>query len=88
MSPKFTQAPAEPKPDTVVPGSSTGTKHDLKHVVRRDVGEATLFDLTGLREALSAAQALLDRAAARAEHVATGGSPDDPPAKWRKARKP
>ncbi len=59
-----------------------GSKHDLKWCVRHDAGEAALFDLVKLRDELQVAQTWLDYSIKRAQHVAQGGSPDDPPTKW------
>lgn len=57
-------------------------KNDVKHLARRDVGEAVLFDYARLRDELNAMQAWLEFSTRRAQHVARGGSPDDPPTKW------
>lgn len=59
-------------------------KHGAIHRERHDIGEATLFDLAKMREQLEIATNWLEYASRRAQHVATGGNPDDPPSKWAK----
>ncbi len=63
--------------------SAEPCKHQLKHIVRADVGEAFLFDFVDLREDLKIAQRKLEHFTRRAAHVAAGGSPDDPPTQWK-----
>jgi hypothetical protein len=58
------------------------SKHDLRHLERHDIGEATLFDLAEMRETARLLTDRIEYASRRALHVANGGSPDDPPTKW------
>lgn len=60
------------------------SKHDLRHLERHDIGEATLFDLAEMRESARLLTERIEYASRRALHVAMGGSPDDPPTKWSK----
>ena len=59
------------------------SKHDLKYLVRQDVGEAVLFDLSNAREQVEMLTQWIEYASQRAAHVARGGNPDDPPTKWK-----
>jgi hypothetical protein len=58
------------------------SKHDVKHIVRADVGEAILFDYAKVRTELERLRAQLETATLHAQYVAAGGSPDDPASKW------
>ena len=58
------------------------SKHDLLYLARHDAGEAVMFDLARARDAVELLQHSLEYAAGRAAHVASGGSPDDPPTMW------
>lgn len=59
------------------------SKHDLLYLARHDAGEAVMFDLARARDAVELLQHSLEYAAGRAAHVASGGSPDDPPTLWK-----
>jgi hypothetical protein len=62
---------------------SACSKHDLKHITRADVGEAFLFDFARLREDVQVMANRLENFTQHAQHVAAGGSPDDPPSTWK-----
>ena len=62
--------------------ANPASKHDWKYLERQDIGEATLVDYARIRSELKVAQDWLEYATRRARHVASGGSPDDPPTKW------
>ena len=62
--------------------ANPASKHDLRHLERQDIGEATLFDLAHAREQVELLTGWIDYATRRARHVASGCSPDDPPTKW------
>lgn len=60
------------------------SKHDLAYLIRRDAGEASLFDLAHVREQAKLLNDWVEYATLRAQHVAEGGSPDDLPTAWKK----
>lgn len=64
--------------------ANPASKHDLRYLERQDIGEATLFDLARMRQEFTTALEYLEYATGRARHVASGGSPDDPPTQWKK----
>jgi hypothetical protein len=69
------------------PAPQPCSRHDVRHIVRADVGEAFLFDFAKLREDVEVMARRLECFTQHAQHVAAGGSPDDPPSTWGKESK-